>query len=165
MNWLDWSLLQRNSDLFEFVRQLIHLRKRAQGLCRDTFLKGTRGHGQEHKDISWLHPAGHELTAVDWNDSLLSTIGILIGQAFIDLNGESHGHLLLLCHAGGDPVQFSLPRSALNLKWHLAFDTAVNGMLSDLPLVLDSYLVQPHSMVMLADGMPERRSLTGANRK
>ncbi len=165
MNWLDWSLLQRNSDLFEFVRQLIHLRKRAPGLCRDTFLKGTRGHGQEHKDISWLHPTGHELTAVDWNDSLLSTIGILIGQAFIDLNGESHGHLLLLCHAGGDPVQFSLPRSALNLKWHLAFDTAVNGMLSDLPLVLDSYLVQPHSMVMLADGMPERRSLTGANRK
>ena len=158
INWIDWSLAQQHADLVEFIRQLIHLRKRTPGLSRDTFLKGARGPGHEHKDISWRHPAGRELDAGDWHDPEARCIGVLIGQAFLDLQGETHGHLFLLMNAGSEPIRFTLPSASVNIKWHLAFDTAVNGMLTELPLILDSYLLQPHSMVMLADGMPERRN-------
>ena len=163
INWIDWSLLHTHADQFEFVRQLIHLRKRAPGLRRDTFLKGTRGHDQDHKDISWRHPSGHEMSSQEWQDSSARSIGILISRALMDLNGSSHGHLFLLCNASGGEVHFNLPSPGVNRKWHLVFDTAMDGMSSELPLILDSYGVRAHSMVMLADGMPERRCIVGTN--
>ena len=158
INWIDWSLAERNVELLTFVRQLIHLRKRAPGLRRDTFLKGARGPGHEHKDVSWRHPQGHELDAGEWHDAQARCIGVLIGQAFVDLQGEMQGHLYLLFNAGNETVTFALPKPSLGVQWRLAFDTAVDGMLIDQPTMHDSYPVQPHSMVMLADGMPERRN-------
>jgi glycogen operon protein len=163
INWLDWSLVQRNADLLEFVRQLIHLRKHSQGLRRDTFLKGARGPGHEHKDISWRHANGHELQSDNWHDPYSRCIGILIGHAFADLNGEAHGHLYLLCNAGSEAIACNLPDAVLNAQWQLVFDTAVNSKVASSRLIEDSYPLQPHSMVMLADGMPERRAKPRSN--
>jgi len=159
INWLDWSLLETHKDLFEFVRRMIQLRKRTPGLRRDTFLKGSRGHGHEHKDISWRHPEGHELEMVDWHNVSTQCIGILIGQAFIDLTGESFGHVYLMCNAGSAAVRFNLPAPVMHLKWHQVFDTALSKPFDDASHVIDSYLVQPHAMVMLTDGITEPQSV------
>ncbi|MGE0115636.1 MAG: glycogen debranching protein GlgX [Steroidobacteraceae bacterium] len=157
ISWVDWSLADKNADLLLFVRQLIHLRKQAPGLRRDTFLKGARGPDHEHKDISWRHPAGHELDAGEWHDDRARCIGVLIGQAFVDLQGEAQGHLLLLCNTGEHEVSFALPIPQRDVEWRLAFDTSVNGMMPEAPLIKDLYIVQGHSMVMLSDGLHERR--------
>ena len=157
INWIDWSLAQRNVPLLQFVRQLVHLRRQAPGLRRDTFLKGARGPGHEHKDVSWRHPHGHELDAGDWHDGDASAIGVLIGQAFVDLHGDAQGHLFLLCNAGDEPVRFVLPMPQRSVEWRLAFDTSVNGMMPEPPLIRDACVVQGHSMVLLTDGLHERR--------
>jgi glycogen operon protein len=157
INWIDWSLADQHADLLKFVRQLIHLRSKAPGLRRDTFLKGARGPGNEHKDISWRHPAGRELDAGDWHDGNARCIGVLIGQAFMDLHGEMQGHLFMLCNTGDQPVRFTLPTPQRDTEWRLAFDTAVNGMLDDPPLIADAYELQGHSMALLTDGLHERR--------
>ena len=68
ISWIDWDLAARRSWLTAFVRQLLTLRRQAPGLRRDTFLKGARQVDREHKDVSWRHPLGHELTAADWHD-------------------------------------------------------------------------------------------------
>lgn len=158
INWLDWSLLNTHADLFDFVRQLVQLRKRTPGFRRDTFLKGSRGHGHEHKDISWRHPDGHELQMADWHNTSATCIGILIGQAFTDLSGESFGHVYLLCNTGDSAVQFSLPTPVRHLKWQLVFDTSLDSPFKNAAQISESYVVQPHSMAMLTDGMPERRT-------
>lgn len=158
INWLDWSLLNTHSDLFEFVRQLVQLRKRTPGFRRDTFLKGSRGHGHEHKDISWRHPEGHELQMADWHNASATCIGVLIGQAFTDLSGESFGHVYLLFNTGGSAVQFNLPTPVRHLKWQLVFDTSLDSPFKNAAHIIESYVVQPHSMAMLTDGMPERRT-------
>jgi isoamylase len=157
INWIDWSLAEKNAPLLQFVCRLNHLRKQAPGLRRDTFLKGARGPGHEHKDVSWRHPEGHELDAGEWHDENARSIGVLIGQAFIDLHGESQGHLFLLCNTGDDSVRFVLPMSQRSFEWRLAFDTAIDGMLDSPPLIRDAYRVQGHSMVLLTDGLHERR--------
>jgi glycogen operon protein len=157
INWIDWSLTDQHADLLKFVRQMIHLRAKAPGLRRDTFLKGARGPGNEHKDISWRHPAGRELDAGDWHDGNARCIGVLIGQAFVDLQGEMQGHLFILCNAGDQPARFTLPTPQRDTEWRLAFDTAVNGMLDDPPLIVDAYELQGHSMALLTDGLHERR--------
>lgn len=157
INWLDWSLADKNLSLLQFVRQLIHLRKQAPGLRRDTFLKGARGPGHEHKDISWRHPTGHELDAGEWHEAEARALGVLIGQAFVDMYGEAQGHLFLLCNTSDHEIGFVLPVPQRGVQWRLAFDTAIDGMLVDPPLIRDAYAVQGHSMVLLTDGLHERR--------
>jgi len=157
INWIDWSLLDSNVELMNFVRHLLNLRRQAPGLRRDTFLKGARGPDREHKDVSWRHPTGHELDAGEWHDGNAQAIGVLIGHAFDDLHGEAQGHLLLLFNAAHQPVEFSLPSPQRGVEWRLAFDTAVEGILKEPPIIQDSYKVEAHAMALLTDGLHERR--------
>ncbi|HEX2584090.1 MAG TPA: glycogen debranching protein GlgX [Steroidobacteraceae bacterium] len=157
LNWIDWSLQERNLDLMNFVRHLLHLRRQAPGLRRDTFLKGARGPDREHKDVSWRHPAGRELDAGDWHDATAQAIGVLIGHAFDDMHGDAQGHILLLFNAGSEAVKFELPMPQRGVEWRLAFDTAVDGMLIEPPIIKDQYTIAAHAVVLLTDGLHERR--------
>ncbi|MGH8186348.1 MAG: glycogen debranching protein GlgX, partial [Steroidobacteraceae bacterium] len=124
VSWVDWELAGRRIWLIAFVRQLLTLRKQAPGLRRDTFLKGARQVDREHKDVSWRHPLGHELTAADWHDEHARALGVLIGHAFTDPYGTPNGHLLFLCNAGDQPVDFRLPAPKTGAVWQVVFDTA-----------------------------------------
>ncbi len=154
LSWVDWDLAARRSWLTMFVRQLLTLRRRAPGLRRDTFLKGARQVDREHKDVSWRHPLGHELTAGDWHDVNARAIGVLIGQAFTDPHGTPNGHLLFLCNAGDQPVDFKLPAPVTNAVWQIVFDTA-RWRANDLGNRIaagESCVIAPHSCALLADG-------------
>jgi isoamylase len=154
ISWVNWELAERRSWLMAFVRQLLTLRKQAPGLRRDTFLKGARQVDREHKDVSWRHPLGHELTAADWHDAGARAIGVLIGHAFSDPYGTPNGHLLFLCNAGDDPVDFRLPEPKTGAVWQIVFDTA-RWRANDLGNRIDagaSCVVAAHSSVLLADG-------------
>jgi glycogen operon protein len=154
ISWVDWSLASRRTWLMAFVRQLLTLRKQAQGLRRDTFLKGARQVDREHKDVSWRHPLGHELNAGDWHDPGANAIGVLIGHAFSDPYGTPNGHLLFLCNAGDEPADFKLPEPKTGVVWRTVFDTA-QWRANDLGHRIASQAqctVAPHSCVLLADG-------------
>ncbi len=154
ISWVDWDLAANRSWLTTFVRQLLTLRRQAPGLRRDTFLKGARQVDREHKDVSWRHPLGHELTAGDWHDVSARAIGVLIGQAFTDPHGTPNGHLLFLCNAGDQPVDFKLPAPVTNAVWQIVFDTA-RWRANDLGNRIAagaSCVVAPHSCALLADG-------------
>ncbi|HEY0938843.1 MAG TPA: glycogen debranching protein GlgX [Steroidobacter sp.] len=154
ISWVDWQAAERRSWLTAFVRQLLTLRRYAAGLRRDTFLKGARQVDREHKDISWRHPQGHELTAGDWHDPNARAIGVLIGHAFTDPYGTPNGHLLFLCNAGQQPCDFLLPAPTTGMVWRTVFDTA-RWRANDLGDRLgagQNCVVAPHSCVLLADG-------------
>ena len=154
IGWLDWTRAATHSALTDFVGMLIALRRRAPGLRRDTFLKGARQADREHKDVSWRHPAGHELTAADWHDADARSIGVLIGHAFADMHGEANGHLFYLCNAADFPVTFTLPPALRNVRWNVVFDTA-RWQVRDhtqRSVVGETYEVAPHSSSLLADG-------------
>ena len=117
-------------------------------------MKGARQVDREHKDVSWRHPSGHELTAADWHDGNARAIGVLIGHAFPDPHGTPNGHLLFLCNASDQPVDFRLPAPTTGAVWQTVFDTA-RWRANDLGNRIsagDSCIVQGHSCVLLADG-------------
>jgi isoamylase len=163
ISWVDWGLAAQRKWLTAFVRQLLTLRRQAAGLRRDTFLKGARQVDREHKDVSWRHPAGRELTAADWHDTEARAIGVLIGHAFSDPYGTPNGHLLFLCNAGGAPVEFKLPEPKTGVVWQTVFDTA-RWRANDLGGRIDAggqFLVSAHSCVLLADGDAPSNVRTG----
>ena len=62
ISWVDWSLLEKNSELFEFTQALIALRKKHPALRAGTFYTG-KG------DVEWIGVAGKP---IDWqNDRAL----------------------------------------------------------------------------------------------
>jgi glycogen operon protein len=154
IGWVDWRRAADFADLTDFVSALIALRRRSLGLRRETFLKGARQADREHKDVSWRHANGGELTASDWHDAEARSIGVLIGHVFADMHGEANGHLFYLCNAGDNAVTFNLPPALRNVRWQVVFDTShwqahdhVQRQVSG-----DSYLLAPHSAALLADG-------------
>lgn len=154
ISWVNWDLASRRSWLTTFVRQLLTLRRLAPGLRRDTFLKGARQVDREHKDVSWRHPLGHELMAADWHDGNARAIGVLIGHAFTDPHGNPNGHLLFLCNASDEQLNFVLPAPTTGVVWQIVFDTArwrAND-LHDRIAAGENCLLAAHSCVLLADG-------------
>jgi isoamylase len=153
IGWLDWSLAASREASIDFVAMLTALRRRSAGLRRDTFLKGARQADREHKDVSWRHPSGNELTAADWHDGEARSIGVLIGHAFADAEGVPNGHLLLLCNASEYPVYFVLPAALRDVQWQVVFDTSQwQSNDSSRQVSGEAYALAPHSSVLLADG-------------
>ena len=64
---MDWGGLKADDSLLQFVRGLSALRRARPELRRDTFLKGAL-QASHSRDISWWHPAGHEMADQEWND-------------------------------------------------------------------------------------------------
>ncbi len=116
ISWLDWSGMQDQS-LLDFVRGLAALRRRRPELRRDTFLKGARG-VMHQRDISWWHPAGHEMNDHDWHDAELRSIAVGIRAS------DSTLDLLLLLNACEHEREFRLPWLAGQLGWEVIVDTA-----------------------------------------
>jgi glycogen operon protein len=153
IGWVDWSLATSRAGLVDFISMLTALRRRSAGLRRDTFLKGARQADREHKDVSWRHPNGDELTAADWHDGEARAIGVLIGHAFADLHGVPNGHLLLLCNASDHTVRFVLPPALRDVQWQLVFDTSHwQAPQSTRNISAEAYELAPHSAALLADG-------------
>jgi isoamylase len=153
IGWIDWDLAARRIWLTGFVRQLLILRKQAPGLRRDTFLKGARQADREHKDVSWRHPLGHELTASDWHDGNARAIGVLIGHAFSDPHGNPNGHLLFLTNTSDAQVDFKLPAPTNQAVWQVVFNTARWRANDPGRLAAgETCMVAAHSCVLLADG-------------
>jgi glycogen operon protein len=121
LTWIDWSLVERNDRLLEFVRQLIDLRRSRLWLRRDTFLKGTR-RGAHAKDVTWLHATGRELTEADWNDFSLHAIAVHMDGA--PSRAAHAGDLLVAFNTAEAPVAMNLPSPPEGSTWQMVFDTS-----------------------------------------
>jgi isoamylase len=117
ISWVDWSALQKNAELFDFVRGLAALRKARPELRRDTFLKGARGVSHS-RDITWWHPAGHEMSDHDWHAEDLRNLGVGLGGS----NGTID--LMLLLNPCEHECVFHLPALSGPQGWAVIIDTA-----------------------------------------
>jgi glycogen operon protein len=123
LSWIDWDLVEQNYDLVDFARHLIRFRRSRPGLRRDTFLKGAR-RGASPKDVSWLHPAGRELSAADWNDGGARCLGALLSVG-ATARRASYGDLLVIFNADEASNKFVLPPPPADASWCVLFDTAL----------------------------------------
>jgi glycogen operon protein len=135
LSWLDWE--SADSELQEFVRQLIALRKRHPGFRRRSYPKP--------EDVTWLTPRGGAMTQADWNNAETHALGmLLLGKQLAERDDRGapleDDDLLLLLNAGEEAVEFALPGAG----WQLVLDTAAPGALA-----ADPYLLRPRSLALL----------------
>ncbi|OHD08448.1 MAG: glycogen debranching enzyme GlgX, partial [Spirochaetes bacterium GWB1_27_13] len=63
LNWINWKLLDKNMDFFEFCKYMIQFRKNHPALRRHRFFTGIDADGDNTPDISWH---GVEVGKPDW---------------------------------------------------------------------------------------------------
>ena len=119
--WFDWS--QPDTELQDFTKQLITLRKAHPVFRRRRFLSGT-----EASELQWFTPAGTQMTGADWSDENALAIALYLDGSD-DPDQAEDGTLLLdddflvLVNAWWQPLGFTIPATRDATTWQTAIDT------------------------------------------
>ncbi len=127
ISWLGWEHTEEQSQLFEFTKKLIQLRRDHPVFRRPKFFQGRRIRGSEIKDVMWFNPGGNEMSDEEWGSPFVRCLGMMLSGDTIDVfnfHGEPirDATFLLLINAHYEPIPFSLPGEEA-LEWKLVIDT------------------------------------------
>lgn len=131
LSWLDWSLLQRNGDIFRFFKNIIAFRH-AHPVLRST----EHYHNADYLDTGYPDISWHGVKAweADWSHHS-HTLAFLICGEYAGARDSKHGSGGMEQGGGNDdfiyaalnmhsePHTFELPCISDQANWHLAVDT------------------------------------------
>ncbi|MCQ9351691.1 glycogen debranching protein GlgX [Corynebacterium sp. 153RC1] len=142
--WVDWELLEKNSDLHEFTRRLIRIRANHPVFRRRRFLAGgPLGEDVRDRDIAWLTPSGRPMTQDDWGFHMAKSVMVYLnGQAIgePDSRGQrvEDDSWLIIFNAHYEEINFSLPGAQFGQSWKLIVDTGEATGYPAEPVTLDA---------------------------
>jgi isoamylase len=130
ISWVDWESAGKHAGLLEFTSTLIALRREHPVFRRRRFFSGElpSAGGADVRDISWLTPAGTEMTQSDWVSGVARSLAVLLNGSAITEPGSrgepiTDQSFLLLFNAGDEPVTFTLPGPEFAPGWQTVIDT------------------------------------------
>ncbi len=137
ISWIDWSLLGRNREIFQFARGALALRRAHPVLGHVAYYT--------EEELRWYDPRGKN---PDWFDPRQKCLACLI-------SGQDGPSLYLMFNADSRPVRFVLPSPPAG-RWRLATDTTRptprNFYTPGAETILrnpSGYLAAPYSAVVL----------------
>jgi isoamylase len=165
LTWLAWDLDERRRQFLEFTRKLIQIRTTQPVFQRRKFFIGRAIRGSDVKDISFLTPAGDEMSDGDWNAGFVKCLGIrLAGDLINDENergepvvGET---LMVLLNGHWEPISFTLPATMHGHLWQRLLDTAETSPGLRAYEGESAYPLRERSLVVLVTREPEEQGQT-----
>ncbi len=153
LSWLDWNLTEEDARFFDFVKEVIALRKAQPVFQRRKFFQGRPIRGNEINDLYWLSPDGRLMNDNDWHSGFVRCFGMgLAGSQIAEqtdrgepIRGDS---FLVLFNAHYETVNFRLG-IATNLRWRVVFDTSRDRTQTFDLDEREYYPLQGRSMVVL----------------
>jgi glycogen operon protein len=153
ISWYDWSLLEKNKELFRFVKEMIAFRLRHPAFLRPEFYSGRDGNYNAIPDIAWYGENGEN---PNWEESARCLALRIDGSRAEILSDKDDNDFFIMFNSGTTPVDFKVCDSPEGKTWHLAMDTNVPspddipGPGNERPIFFpNSYSVAPQSMVIL----------------
>jgi isoamylase len=152
LNWLDWSLVDENADLFRFTRNCIAFRHAHPVLRSNEFFRNRDDTGNGYDDITWH---GVQPWNADWSDSSRVLAFMLCGE-HAKGGTETDNYIYVAMNMYWDALPFELPDLPDEMKWHIFADTSAappedSWTLGTEPLLEDQhqFLVGGRSVVIL----------------
>jgi glycogen operon protein len=119
--WTDWSGLEADREFFEFVRNLIRIRRSTSLLHLNAYRHGQLQDLAEWRDIEWLRPDGEPMHEQDWRGA--SAITMVLSS----FSGQKEdGGFALICNASSDAMTCRLPDAGDSFTWELAAASCAN---------------------------------------
>ncbi|GAB2679224.1 glycogen debranching protein GlgX [Thalassiella azotivora] len=154
--WVDWDLTPEQTELLEFTRRLVQLRRDHPVFRRRRFFRGDAGHGGESElgDIAWLTPSGEHMADEDWSNGYARSLTVFLNGEAIpepDPRGERvvDASFLIMFNAHHERLDFTLPTPDYGAEWEVVVDTA--GQLEEGTMLgaATALCAQPRSVVLL----------------
>ncbi|WP_230530912.1 glycogen debranching protein GlgX [Microvirga roseola] len=127
ISWIDWlGINGESAELLDFTRKLIRLRQSLPILRRGRFLSGQYNEELDVKDVTWLTPAGDEMTPEHWQNPHARCISILFDGRAQPTGIRRRGTdltLLLILNAHDETVKCKLPEVVGGSSWMCLVDT------------------------------------------
>jgi isoamylase len=131
LTWIDWDLDERRSDLLDFTRRVIALRRDHPNFRRPKFFQDRPIRGAPEADITWHRPDGEEMGDAEWAEDWVRVIGLGLGGDVlpeVDQLGQpvTDDTFLLLLNGHHEDVPFTLPGCFDAQRWEPILDTALD---------------------------------------
>ena len=140
--WMDWGMLETTSELRDFTRRLIAMRREHPVFRRRRFLAGgALGDGEHGREIAWLTPEAGQMTQDDWNASFGRALMVFLDGETIaepDARGQRvvDDSFLLMFNAHYEDIDFTVPGADFGDEWEVVVDTTqARGVREDAPPV------------------------------
>jgi len=105
ISWYDWTLLDKNQEIYRFTRAMIAFRHAHPVLRKEAFYTDD--------EMKWFGPQG---SMPNWMDPQLKSLACMV-------LGETQPALFLMFNAANESVEFSLPALPEAMNWGVAVDT------------------------------------------
>jgi glycogen operon protein len=154
LSWIDWSFVDKNSDLLAFARKATTLRKNHPVFRRRRFFEGEPiRSGDEVHDIAWLTPSGLEMTHEDWGRGFDKCVAVFLNGDAIsapDARGERvvDDSFLLCFNAHHDDMEFVAPHGDYAQQWTAVLDSSDSAGDADLVVAADEKILLPARSVL-----------------
>jgi glycogen operon protein len=121
ISW-DWSLLEKNADLYRFVKMMIAFRLNHPGLMRPEFYTGRGGSYKAIPDISWFDEKGHP---INWDEIGYYLSFRLLGSKAETLADRDDNDFYIMFNADTEIRSFVLAAPPSKKIWQRVVDTGL----------------------------------------
>jgi glycogen operon protein len=130
ISWTQWELNTEQEAFFDFVGDLVQLRRRHPVFAHRGFFVGKRLKASRAKDLAWIASHGSEIAEDEWRDPSARCLGLFFGGSGLcerDLRGRrlADDNFLILFNAGHATIPFSLPDWGGKRRWQAVADTSI----------------------------------------
>lgn len=145
ISWLNWNDLEKQKELFSFVKELIAFRKEHALLHRSTEYTMVDDLACGYPDLSY-----HSEEA--WKcqyDDLTRHFGMLFCGDYSEKEEEKGSFIYLAVNTHWIPHELVLPKLPVKMTWQTVFDTSRKGETEKTPVNEKSILVKERSIQVL----------------
>ena len=122
LNWLDWTLLEKNADLLHFFTNVIAFRRAHPILRNRDFFQHRDYLGKGVPDMSFH---GTQPWQPDWSDSGNHTLAFMLGGDYAKGATLKDDHIYVALNMYWDSVWFTLPKLPQGMNWYVSANTGV----------------------------------------
>ncbi|MCL2276626.1 MAG: glycogen debranching protein GlgX [Treponema sp.] len=124
ISWYDWSLLETNTGLYRFVKEIIAFRLRHPGFMRPEFYTGRGGTYKGIPDISWFDDKG---ISTNWDSAGYYLAFRLLGSKAEILADRDDNDFYIMFNASTEVHKFIMADPPSKKEWLRAVDTGISS--------------------------------------
>jgi glycogen operon protein len=116
ISWVDWSPEDAWFDVYEVTKAALRIRRDHPAMRQRHWFEGRPTIRGGPKDLAWLHPSGREMTAADWHDDTLASVGMFVSGDPLRAPGPRGEQLrdtsfIIWLNAAGHDVEVTPPKN------------------------------------------------------
>ncbi|WPD22257.1 MAG: alpha-amylase family glycosyl hydrolase [Candidatus Electrothrix scaldis] len=119
LNWLDWTLVEKNYDLFRFFKHIIALRHAHPILRNGCHLRNQDWKGTGYADITWH---GTQAWHADWNGNV---IAFMLNGSYVKEGYDEDDFIYVAMNMHWDALPFDMPMLPPEYQWLLSVNTSM----------------------------------------